>query len=268
MSDANPRLSPLLRTFTLVEVLVLIGAGFGLFFLPDAARQIWPWTPAPFNTRFLGAIYFTSLMPVAAMLWAGRWAPARGVLPALFAFTAIVLAVSGLNLDQFDLGRWSNLVWWPLYVALPVNAAYHMWLYRRLPPAEPVPTTPIWRVYLLGVAVVLGLYGAGLLLLPATFTGFWPWPIDAFHGRMYSAAFVSGAIGAYVVSRLAAPIEFFTAGLTQAVFGLFSILGLLLVDASVHRVDWSAAGTWLWLGGFAVALAAGLGMMWRSRRMK
>ena len=45
-----------------------------------------------------------------------------------------------------------------------------------------------------------------------------------------------------------------TLGATQVVSGTFAVLGLLLVDANLHRVDWSAPGTWLWIG-LCVAIA-------------
>jgi hypothetical protein len=102
-------------------------------------------------------------------------------------------------------------------------------------------------------------------LAPALFTGFWPWRIDDFHGRVYSAAFITGAVGAFAVSRVAAPTEFLIAALTQGVFSLFSIVGLIVVDAAVHRVDWSLPGTWLWVGAFALMLIASIGMILRSR---
>jgi len=137
----HPRLTPLLRSFTLVELAVLIAAGFALLILPDLARDQWPWTPAPFNTAFLGAIYTTSLVPVAAMLVGSR-APLRVVLPMLAVFTAIVLIVSLFYLEQFQLDRWSNWVWFPLYVLLPINASYHIWLYRRMSPVSLTPTPP------------------------------------------------------------------------------------------------------------------------------
>ncbi len=270
--DDNPPLTPLLRLFTLIEVIVLAGAGGLLFFLPDWARALWPWPLTPFNTLFLGAIYLGALPAIASMLLAGRWAPARAVLPALFIFTAIVLIVSALNLDRFDFQldyqRWGSWLWFVLYFALPVNSAYHLWLYRRRPPADSTPTPPAWRIYLLGAAIVLGLYGLGLLITPATFSAFWPWPIDEFHGRIYSATFISGAAGLYAVARVASRIEFLTAGLAQGAFGLFAIAGVLIVDASVRRVDWSLPGSWLWAGAFAIALAAGVGMVGRARTMR
>jgi len=56
LMDNNPLITPFLRAFTLVETLVLMVAGFGLFFFPEITRAQWPWLIAPFNTRFLGAI--------------------------------------------------------------------------------------------------------------------------------------------------------------------------------------------------------------------
>ena len=35
---------------------------------------------------------------------------------------------------------------------------------------------------LLILALVLGLYGLGLFLLPALFGAFWPWSVDSFNG--------------------------------------------------------------------------------------
>ncbi len=266
--DNNPSITPLLRVLTLVEVLVLAGAGGNLFFLPDLAAQLWPWQLTPFNTRFLGAIYLASLVAVVMMLLVARWAPARGVLPALFTFTALVLGVSLISIGRFEFQKPATWVWFALYIILPINSAYHLWLYRHLLPANLTPVPAVWRGYLLTVAVVLSLYSVGLLLAPAVFSAFWPWRIDDFHGQMYSAAFLTGAVGALAASRVAARIEFVTAALTQGVLSLFAILGLLIVDASVRRVDWSLPGTWLWLGAFAVMLIASLGMLWQSRRTK
>ena len=108
---------------------------------------------------------------------------------------------------------------------------------------------------------MLGLYGLGLLLAPATFSAFWPWRLDSFHGQMYSAVFLTGVVTSATLYRAAAPIELFTAGLSQALLGGLAILGLIVVDAAVHRVNWSAPGTWLWLGAFAVIALAGAAMV-------
>ncbi len=264
---AYSRLTPLLRFFTLVEVAVLVAAGFALLILPDLARDQWPWTPAPFNTAFLGAIYTASLVPVSAMLVGGR-APLRVVLPMLAVFTAIVLIVSMFYLEQFQLDRWSNWVWFPLYVLLPINAAYHIWWYRGLTPAGQTPTPPAWRIYLWGVAVAIGVYGVGVLIAPEPLTAFWPWAIDAFHGRMYSAVLIAGAVGGLALARVATSIELTTVGLTHATFGLLSVAGLLLVDAAQGRVDWSRPGTRLWIGTLVTGCVGGILLAWRGRRAR
>jgi len=261
----NSPITPLLRGLTLIEVLVLVAAGGGLFFLTDLAVAQWPWTIPPFNARFVGAVYLTSMVAVAMMLVGGRWAPARLVLPMLFTFTFIVLVMTLLRSGNFLYDRWATWGWFILYIVLPINAAYHLWLYRRLPPADPTPVPVAWRYILLAFSVVLGLYGLLQFFAPEAASAFWPWKIDAFHGQMYSANLLTAAVGAFVLARAAAPIEYFTLGITYSVLGFFAILGLVVVDASAHKVDWAAPGTWLWVAAFAVILIVGLALMWQSR---
>jgi hypothetical protein len=44
---------------------------------------------------------------------------------------------------------------------------------------------------------------------------------------------------------------------TLLAFGGFAIAGLLVVDADVHAVDWSSAGTWAWIAIFAAVAGCG-----------
>ena len=64
---------------------------------------------------------------------------------------------------------------------------------------------------------------------------------------------------------MAAPVELLIVGLTQLTLGFFSILGLVLADVSENTVDWSALGTWVWIGAFAVLLVAGAALVAQSR---
>ena len=188
-------LSVLLRALTWVEVLVLILAGGGLFFLPTLTAEQWPWVIAPFNGRFVGAVYLGSFVSAAFMAFHGRWSPGRIVLPMIFVFTSIVLGVSLLNLDKFDFQKLQPWIWFLLYAVLPINSAYHMWLYQNRQPAESHVTPKNWSAFLLGLTLFLVLYGTALLILPTTASAFWPWPIDAFHGQMYSVVFITSAVG-------------------------------------------------------------------------
>lgn len=266
VTDENPPITPFLRTFTLIETVVLIVAGFGLFLFPEIARSIWPWQLAPFNTLFLGAVYLGAMVPVGLMYLSGRWSPTRPVLRAIFTFTFIVLIVSLLHLDQFDSTNPAVWGWFALYVSLPISAAYHLWLYRSMPTAHLNPVPRRWRTILLVTSFLLALYGIGLLLFPAIFGNTFPWKLDVFHSQLYSATFITGSVMLISVATIATPAEFMTAGATELTFGVFSILGLLIVDASVNKIEWAASNTLLWLASLVILALLGASMIMAGRR--
>jgi hypothetical protein len=76
---------------------------------------------------------------------------------------------------------------------------------------------------------------------------------DDFMARLYSAAFLTPAVGALLLVRVGSPHEDRALGSTQVVSGVAALVGLLIVDASLRRVDWSLPGTWAW-----VALCIGI----------
>ena len=263
--DDNPQISSLLIMVTAIESLVLLVTGVGLLLFPSVIRPWWPWELSPFNALLLAAIYSASLVATAMVVYVKRWAPARVVVPMIFIFTAIILVVCLITIDRFDFQYWGTWVWFFLYVIIPANAAYHIWLYRKLKPVNPFPLPALWRGALLIPTILLGLYGIGLLIAPESFSSFWPWPIDEFHGRMYSVLYITPATGALLLFGAAASIELLTMGLTQIVGGGATILGFVIIDNQVDKVDWSASGTWLWIGSFAIILLTGIGLVWQSR---
>jgi hypothetical protein len=241
----------------IVEAGVLAGAGIVLFFAPGLAHDIWGWELTPFNTRFLAAVYFASLVAVAALILVRRLAPARLVVPMVFVFTAVVLVVSLVYVRHFIWERPVTWAWFLIFVAVPADAAYFLWTLRRARAPVSRPVMRPMRLGLLAVAVPCVAYGIGLLAAPGTMTSFWPWPIDSFHGRLYSAVFFTLAVGAVVVALGASPVELVTLGLTWAVLGVFQPIGLLVVDADTNRVEWSRAGTWGWLAIFFATFLIG-----------
>ena len=264
MDTHNPRITRLLRWLTSLEVMVLIGAGGGLFFLPAALGPLWPWELTPFNARFLGAVYLASLVSAAALAYAGRWSPARLVVPMIFVFTAVVLVISVIYISRFTQNPASIVGWFALYIIIPANALYHLWLYRDKPPVGSV-QLPGFMTGLLGAqALGAGLYGLLLLIVPETAGAFWPWPLDEFHARMYSVAFFTPALGAWLLLRSASVLELRTMGLTQ-VAGILPLVALLVVDAEVQRVNWSEAGTWAWMALWVGIFLIGGLLLWQSR---
>lgn len=261
----NPKISTLLFVVTAIESLVLLVAGVGLLLFPSIFRPLWPWELTPFNALLLGAVYSASLVSTLIVVYVRRWAPARVVVPQILIFTAIILVVCLYYIDRFDISRWEAWVWFLLYIVIPANAAYHIWLYRNLKPVNPYPLPPLSRTFFLVPTLLLGLYGIGLLLAPDAFSSFWPWPIDDFHGRMYSVLYITPASGALLMYGAAASIELLATGLTQIVGGFVPVIGLVVIDNQIDKVDWTSTGAWLWVGSFTIILLTGIGLVWQSR---
>lgn len=265
-TETNPAISPLLRFLTLIEVIVLFLAGVVMFILPKVTSPFWPWELLPFNAKFLGAVYSAACLAAVMQTVSGRWSPARLVTPMIFVFTFIIIVLSFIHLDVFDFSRWEVWIWFLLYIILPINAAYHLWLYRSLPPADATLPSSVGRVILVGQIFLLGLYGLFLLFAPSVAKGVWSWSIDNFHAQVYSVTFITPAVGAYMLTKGGSKNEWLTMGLTQLILGLFPIIGVILVDMSVKRVNWSAAGTWVWFALFAAITVVSLWMLGKSRQ--
>jgi len=114
--------------------------------------------------------------------------------------------------------------------------------------------------------ILFTLYGIALFIAPATFSAFWPWKIDDFHGRMYCVAFLTPAIGAYLVSRSGSKTDLITMGLTQIAEGGLAIMGFVQIDLLQKRADWSATGTWVWIALFGLLVVVGVVMVWEGQR--
>ncbi|SFP45211.1 hypothetical protein SAMN03159463_04235 [Mesorhizobium sp. NFR06] len=245
----NPRFPAALRLFSAVVIIVLI-VGAGLFFAPELVKPRWPWAVTPFSARFLGGFYTAEMAVMAALLVWNRWSPGRLVLVMAFIFTVIVSVASFVNLSYFNLERKATWLWFLVYLGSAAVSGLFLWRARARPSAKGVTLNPSWRGYMSLETATLGLYGAGMLLFPKIVSSTWPWPVDPFHAQVYSAIFLAGAGGTYLVRRSAPREELLVLGLAQFLVGLLAILGLVITDAAVHRIDWTATRTLCWLALF------------------
>ncbi len=262
-----------LRGVTIVEVLVVLVSAVGLFFFPATARELWAWSPAPFNARNLGAIFFTALLPLTVLACSGRWAHGRVVVWMIFSFTASVMVAMLAHWEAFAWERIGAWGFWFLYLFLPVNSAVYLYRLRRwpLPGSQAPDDTTRWL--LLGAAGTAGAYGLALLATPSGASAFWPWPVDVFHARMYASAFIAPAVAAFVLVRRCTAAELLILGAALAVFGTMSLAGMSWTHlaAPVERqVDFTTPGTALFVlmqtlligwGGALMARAAARGAM-------
>ncbi|WP_246694467.1 hypothetical protein [Mesorhizobium sp. M2E.F.Ca.ET.209.01.1.1] len=245
----NPPFPGALRLFSAVVIIVLI-VGAGLFFAPALVKPRWPWPVTPFSARFLGGFYTAEMAVMAALLFWNRWSPGRLVLVMAFIFTVIVSAASFINLGYFNFERKAAWLWFLVYLASAAVSGLFLWRARARPSAKGVALTPAWRGYMSTETAILGLYGVGMLLFPRVVSSSWPWPVDPFHAQVYSAIFLAGAGGVYLLWKNAPREELLVLGLAQFLVGLLAILGLVITDAAVHRIDWTATKTLCWLAFF------------------
>ncbi len=258
LRGAGPRITRTLSVVTSVEVVVVGITWATLLLVPGWARAQWPWELTPFNAAFLVAVYLSSWIPLVFLAIAARWSPARPVLWMIFTFTFVVLVATLVDLSRFDSDRWSNFLWWPLYVLLPLNSAVHLWLYRHLEPAASEPGSPRRRLALLALAGMFGAYGIWLFVAPVDASAWWPWPVDAFHGRIYSAAFFTGMAGCLAIAGSASALERLAMGSIIGALGAVSIASIAVTDLSQDRIDWSGAGTLGWCAACLILVAIGV----------
>jgi hypothetical protein len=249
-SEDNPHIPSFLRWVLAVECSVVFAAGVLLFFLPGLAAELWSWIIPPFNSRFVGAVYLAAYLPLILFWFVPRWIPGRLTLWMILTFTTLVLIAMLIHWDAFEWRRPSTfLVFWPLYIFLPINSVIFLWKSDRAGVANGYDGPALLRIVLWVFALFGGAYGIGLLLAPEALTSFWPWPVDAFHGRMYAAAFGTPAVAAWILSfRRRFASEYLSMGLNLVVGGFLPILGTLWTNLSVpaeRQVNWGSAGTWI-----------------------
>lgn len=255
MFDKSPNNLPVpsfLRLVTGIECCVVFTAAFLLFFLPDFAETVWAWSIPPFNARFVGAIYFAAYIPLILFWLHPRWTPGRLVLWLIFVFTSLIMVAMLIHWDSFLWERPATyIVFWPLYIFLPVNSAIFLYQSRGVEISNAADLSRSWQIILKAFALLTGAYGLALLFIPELLTRFWPWNVDAFHARIYASAFVTPAVGAWIVaSRRSAASEILIIGLNLLAGGILPILGILMANTSVppeRQIDFNNPGTWVFL---------------------
>ena len=260
----NPRVPLFLRLVTIIECLVVFSTAAVLFFVPDLGKEIWAWAIPPYNSRFVGAIYFAALVPLVVLAATGRWAPGRMVLWMIFSFTFSIMLAMLIHRDYFEWSRPATYAFWFLYISLPINSIVHMIWLRHLPMPDGHTPALIWRGLIYIAILGLGLYGLGLLLVPDFMTSRWPWDVDDFHGRIYAATYVTPAVGAALIQKKGARSEFMLLGLTLLTLGVLSIAGVIITSATVppaRQVDYASLGAWAFIGGNVIIAAMGVGFM-------
>lgn len=269
-ADAAPLLPAMRRLLLLAAFLVFL-AGLLLFVFPLRTADWFAWTvDPPMTAVFLGAAYWSSAVLEVAGARSAAWDRAKLAVWPVFVFTALTLGVTLLHLERFHLSadhpflaRFATWAWLAIYAAVPVAMLVigRVQTRSRLPAAASVaearaPLPPGLRLLLAGIAAVLLLTGAALLVLPAQSAALWPWPLTALTARAVGAWLVGlGWAAAYALAggdaRTVRPL-----GLSALVFALLQGVALLRHG---DALAWTGAPA---IGYAAVLLAVGVAGGW------
>lgn len=255
-----------MRVILVVAAGLVFLAGFQLTLFPQRTADWFAWTiDVPMTAVFLGAAYWSSAVLELAGAASLGWGRARLTVWAVLVFTLLTLVVTLVHIDKFHLGddlpasaRIVTWGWLAIYAGVPIALLVALALQaseRNPGPGSrslrrPLPTG--LRLLLAVLAAVMLVSGAALLLVPASASGAWPWPLTDLTARAVGAWLVGlgwAAAHAFLIDDMAwvRPL-----GLTGVAFVVLEAVALLRYG---DALDWASPEAVAYL-----ALLAGIGV--------
>jgi hypothetical protein len=244
------------------------GLGIGLTGLVFPAEMQIPLRITPLNARFAAALYFAGGVGVLLAAFSKRRSDVRLFIIGFGLATGIILILTLLHWSEFMAdGLPHQPIWMFDYIVDPLLALIIVPLGRLWPAANS--TTHRLTVPLNVQAVLLGVLGLFLLLLPDTAAAYWPWALPPLLGQLYGCLVLSFAIGAAFAAR-----ESSTRAVRDFLIASLTLCVLVLVVSALHADRFKPQPiTTIWFAAFAVggvATAAELvllrGLSWRGRQ--
>jgi hypothetical protein len=279
-----------MRVILVVAACLVFLAGLQLTVFPLRTADWFAWTiDVPMTAVFLGAAYWSSAVLEVAGARSRGWGRARLTVWAVLVFTTLTLVVTLAHLDKFHLAadqptsaRLVTWGWLAIYAGVPVAMLVAIMLQARsrapAPPSSRRPLPTGLRLLLTGLGVVLLVSGTALLVVPASVSGAWSWPLTDLTARAIGAWLVGlgwAAAHARLIDDVASVRPL---GLTGVTFVLLEAVALVrygdaLDPTSVQAVAYlallgciGAAALWiLRLGSSAGVRAADAGERVRTR---
>lgn len=244
----------------------LLGLWVGLWgtLAPTQADRALPWLVPPLHARFLGAVYLSAALMLAAGLGARRQAEVWVMTLLITLWTGLLMVLSLFHLDAFDWHHTPVWFWFGAYALYPVVGFWSLRRHGGPGHAAQGPAFPRQAGQLLGLAGAC-MVGLALLLLaaPGAAAQAWPWKISPLLAQIYSAPFAAYGVSFLLLRRGRTWPEARIVVRGGAVF-----TALVLVASVLHRAvfDPGRVATWVWFGAFAAAFALLVGLELRSRR--
>ncbi len=258
-------LSPALRAIFLAFAGLAAIAG-GLLFIGATDTEDWfSWTiQPPLTAAALGAFFWSACALLATAARSPDWPAARPVAYPVLAIATILLIVTLVHLDRFDLDSLFGIFWLCAYIVAPPLL---IWGIATQPGRErgeqagaALPGPLRWVLLIEGV--VLFAVGALMLFAPGGAEEIWPWALSALTSRALGAFNVGVGLVALLVVRQDRIGSF--AGMLAAYvsLGLLQLLAVALHSPDLGEDDLSTA---VYLA-FWVAVVATAAYAWIAAR--
>jgi len=228
MRPVTPRLRVILDVFAGLALI----AGALLFFGATRTDAWWSWTIVPpLTAATLGAFYWAAFVLILSAARSRTWARARPAVYPVAVIAALLLLITLIHIDRFDLDSLFGVFWVVAYALVPVLLAWAVADQlstpgedrrgeRRLP--------RLLRSMLLVEGVVM--VGAGLLLLiaPGAADDIWPWTLSPLTSRAIGSFLFGVGLASLIAAREDDPLSFRGAAMAYTALGLLELLALNL----------------------------------------
>ena len=249
-----PKLSKGMRLILLAASILVLAAGLDLTLLTEQTATSFAWTiQSSITAAFLGAGYLASFLLEFLAYREKTWANARVAVPSVFLFTTLTLVATLLHLDKFHLNSpiFSAMVaaylWLAIYIAVPIAMLILLIYQIRLQGSTPKRKATLYtwmRLVLAAQGTIMLVTGIILFLSPAIASTFWPWALTPLTSRAIGAWLIGIGVIALHMTWENDHQRNRIAYISYAVLGILQAASLVRY---VGEVNWSTAGSWIYL---------------------
>lgn len=228
MRPVTPRLRLTLEVFAGLALI----AGALLFLGATRTDAWWSWTiQPPLTAATLGAFYWAAFVLILMAARSQTWARARPAVYPVAVIAALLLLITLIHIDRFDLNSLFGVFWVVAYALVPVLLAWTLLEQRGIPGedrrgGQRLPK--LLRRLLIIEGVVMLVAGILLLVAPGVADGIWPWALSPLTSRAIGSFLFGIGLAALFAVRDDDPLSFRGAALAYTVLGLLELLALNL----------------------------------------
>ena len=228
MRPVTPRLRLILEVFA---GLALIAGGL-LFLGATRTDMWWSWTiEPPLTAATLGAFYWAAFVLILIAARSRTWARARPAVYPVAVIAVLLLVITLIHIDRFDLDSLFGVFWVVAYALVPVLLGWGIAEQLSTGGEDPRGTSRLPRLLrraLLVEGIVLLAAGALLLIAPGLADDVWPWALSPLTSRAIGSFLFGIGLAALLAVREDDPLSFRGAALAYTALGLLELLALNL----------------------------------------